>query len=854
MKVSETDALQPTTAAAPPPGPAALQRFSAAPWLRGLRPETLKRLPIGLGALFTLVALGAAGLSALLQERMARHLVDKVLVSQRNRIRDQVSGFDGTLRNAEASVRRYADLISYRTSDLADVGGSFSAQAHRDADGSWRLPRARFDPERDSNLWVPPSVPLSDANQRFFLRANGVTRIFGQGARNAVIENAWMLPLIGGMTAYWPSNPSYLYNASSSLSYLSTPWVTLTDPQVNPKHEPRWVGPEYDPAARDWSISVVAPFFRDGVWAGSVGHDMRVSRLLGKLIETRDAGEEAFSRPLFVASRDGHVLARQNGAPSKGERVPPEIWQRLKPLIGSQELAVVPNGSNYLVMAPITTLRAVAVYLVDGGWIRQTVGEELKVLQLAEGLFILVTVGSLVAFLVKDAQSRRQHQQLLEQRNRDLEQVARIDSLTQLPNRLGLQERCEQAIERARLNGRELLVAFLDVDRFKTINDSLGHASGDALLIEVARRLRQSLGSTDLVARLGGDEFVVVSERLEDEVAAGHLAERMHRSFAAPMQLEGRELAVSCSIGLSLFPSDGESFATLMRQADMAMYEVKGRGRNGWMFFTESMNQAIQERLNLEVDLRHGLEHDEFRLHYQPQWDMAASRLMGWEALLRWNRPGRGEISPALFIPVAEETGLIGTLGEWVLEQACRDAATWCESQLGDCRLSVNISSRQFSQAGLDTAISAILERSGLAPQRLELEITESLLMEDPERAVAVLGRLKEQGIRIAIDDFGTGYSSLSYLRTFPIDRLKIDRSFVSSCLSDPGSAAIVRAIISLARSLGIRTIAEGVESEEQRQFLLSLGCDELQGYLLGAPMPLETIGAYLAGRPARGS
>ena len=807
----------------------------------------IRRVPLGLGALMTLLLLGAIGLSQLLQERMARHLVDKVLESQKIKIRDRVTTFDSTLRRAEKSVSRYANLISFDSSDLSGESGSFESIAQRDPDGSWRTPRSRFDPLSDSNIWVPPSVPLTDANKRFFQRAYSITRIFGQGAQNEVLENAWMLPLIGGMTAFWPSNPNYLYNASSSLDYRDTPWVTLTDPKQNPAHSPRWVGPEYDPAARDWSISVVAPFFRDGQWAGSVGHDMRVSRLLGKLIDRQDASQEAFSRPLYVVTTDGHVLAKRDGAPSKGEQVPQDIWKKLAPVVRSSDLSVVPNGTNYLVVAPISTLRAMAVYLVDGGWIRQTVSEELIVLQLAEGLFILVAVGSVLGLALKDAQARRQQQALLEQRNSDLERISRIDQLTLLPNRLGLQEHAEQAIERARRQGLELMVAFIDVDRFKTINDSLGHAAGDALLEEVARRLRATVPTTDTVARLGGDEFVVVSENLNDDFDAGHLADRLHRSFStSPMQVEGRQLTVTASIGVSVFPGDGDQINTLMRQADMAMYEVKSRGRDGWLFFTESMNRVIQERLSLEIDLRKSLENGDFCLHYQPQWDINGRHLLGWEALLRWTHPLRGVVSPGGFIPVAEDTGLIGPLGEWVLMEACRTAAAWHGHGLETCRLSVNLSCRQFAQSRLEEKIEEILNRTGLSPQRLELEITETVLMEDPQRAINLLTRLKDRGIRIAIDDFGTGYSSLSYLRSFPIDRLKIDRSFVTTSLTDPSGAAIVTAIISLARSLGITTIAEGVETEDQRQFLLQQGCDELQGFLMGRPMPNEAIGPFL--------
>jgi diguanylate cyclase (GGDEF)-like protein len=393
------------------------------------------------------------------------------------------------------------------------------------------------------------------------------------------------------------------------------------------------------------------------------------------------------------------------------------------------------------------------------------------------------------------------------------------------------------------------MLAFLDLDRFKTVNDSLGHAIGDALLVQVAQRLRLAVGASDTVARLGGDEFVVLSEGNDTPLDAAHLAETLHNCLAAPMEVEGHHLAVSASIGLSLYPQDGDGIANLMRQADMAMYEVKNRGRNAWLFFTESMNRSIQERLSLEIDVRQSLDRGDFCLNYQPQWDISGRRLLGWEALLRWSHPQWGALSPSIFIGVAEDSGLIGPLGEWVLLQACQQAARWSEAGEGlqHCRLSVNLSCRQFRNAHLEDKIVEILTQSGLSPQRLELEITETVLMDDPQRASKVLQRLKQWGIRIAIDDFGTGYSSLGYLRSFPIDRIKIDRSFVSACLTDPSGAAIVTAIISLAHSLGITTIAEGVETEAQRVFLQQQGCDEFQGFLMGQPMAPETISSFLA-------
>ena len=812
--------------------------------------NALPRAPLGIGAVLLVVTAGTLGLSRYLQDQVARHLIDKLLDTQTQRIQEKVDRFDGTLRNAEVSVQRYADLLSNERLSPTPPASLFERTFQRDADGSWRVPRGRFDPRQDANAWIPPSVPLTDANKRFYLRALDVTRSFGQGALREPLENSWMLPLINGMTAYWPSKPDYLYDAASDLSYLETPWVTLTDPKRNPSHEPRWVGPEYDPAARDWSISVVVPFFRDGVWAGSVGHDMVVSRLLRHLIGDQDSRIKVLTEPLFAASRNGELLAKPGGVPHGGERVP----DRYRPILARPQqadaLQVIADGGNYLVVAAIPTLNAKVFYRVDGDWLRQSVGKELVGLQLGQGLFVVLAVGAVAAFAVKDAQARRQQQALLESRNRDLNALARCDQLTTLPNRLGLLERARDALERARRSGCELLVVFLDLDRFKLVNDSMGHDSGDALLQGVADRLIHSVRGTDTVARLGGDEFVLLIEDLGDQFDAGHFAEKLHRAFAEPLILNGQPMTVSPSIGVSVFPEDGNDIETLMRKADLAMYEVKSSGRNGWMFFTESMNEAVQERLQLERDIRQAMQSHQFQLHYQPQWEIDGSRLTGWEALLRWQHPERGMVTPDAFIPVAEETGLIEDLGAMVLLEACREAVRWQREGLGRFSVSVNMSVRQFDLADLVDFVERALQETGLDPELLELEITESVMMDKTGRTQQLLHQLRLRGIRVAIDDFGTGYSSLSYLSALPIDRLKIDKSFVASSFSEANSAVIIEAVISLARSLGLSTIAEGVETEAQRRFLRQQGCEQIQGYLMGRPMPSEAIAPYLQGVP----
>ncbi|MFO0017006.1 MAG: putative bifunctional diguanylate cyclase/phosphodiesterase [Synechococcaceae cyanobacterium] len=813
----------------------------------------LNRLPrqrsLGIGLALIATIAGTLSLSQYLQDQMARHLIDKVLASQKLRIQEKVDRFDATLRDAETSVRRFASLLSDPQTSLSPDAASFEATFQKHPDGSWRVPRQRFRPQQDANGWIPPDVPLTAENKRFFLRALQVTRQFGTGALRDPLVNSWALPLINGMTAYWPTKPDYLYNADAKLDYRRTPWVTLTDPRVNPSHAPRWVGPEYDPAARDWSLSVVAPFFRNGQWAGSLGHDMVVSKLLANLFDRGDLDATSFTSPMFVATRDGHLLAKPDGVPRQNEKAPPAYAAMLRRPERGRQLAVIPEGNDYLVVASISTLKAKVLYRVDGGWLRRNVGKELAGLQVGQSLFVLLVVGSVIGLGLKDTQARQQEQRLLRERNRDLSALARQDQLTSLPNRLGLLEQAQDSLERARRDQRELLVVFVDLDHFKLVNDSLGHNSGDALLKAVAQRLRQGVRRCDTVARLGGDEFVLLIENQADPIDADRLVAQLHQTFETPVLVEDAPLLVTPSIGVSVFPRDGDDIETLMRQADLAMYEVKSHGRNGWLFFTEEMNRSIQDRLRLERDLRRAMETDEFQLVYQPQWELEGNRLIGWEALLRWQHHERGPVAPDVFIPIAEDTGLINQLGQMVLRSACHEAASWQKRGFGQFGISVNLSARQFAVADLEDQVDRALRDSGLGAEFLELEITESVLMDNPRRTNELLRHLKGRGVHVAIDDFGTGYSSLSYLSSFPIDRLKIDRSFVASSLSDRSGALIVEAIISLARSLGMAAIAEGVETQDQLEFLRRHGCHQIQGYLLGRPMPASEIEGFLRNR-----
>jgi diguanylate cyclase (GGDEF)-like protein len=438
---------------------------------------------------------------------------------------------------------------------------------------------------------------------------------------------------------------------------------------------------------------------------------------------------------------------------------------------------------------------------------------------------------------------------ILQQRRRMEDRVNHMafhDDLTSLPNRLMLSQRLDQALGRHRRAGSQLAILFLDLDRFKVINDSLGHESGDVLLRQVADRLRAQSREGDTIARMGGDEFVVLIENYGNLAEISTRAQRLVEQLSTPYLLGSNDCHVTVSIGISVFPADGSDAPALLKAADVAMYRAKDTGRNNYLFYSAAMNVHTLERLELESDLRHALQRNEFLLHYQPKVEAATGLITGVEALLRWNHPRRGLISPMEFIPLAEETGLIVSIGEWVLATACARTKTWQDQGLSKLLVAVNLSARQFADPMLLPKLTDIIRRSGLDPSCLELEITESLVMTHAESAVAVLQKLKSIGVRIAIDDFGTGYSSLAYLKRFPIDTIKVDRSFIRDIPSDSGDKQITRAIIAMAHSLRLRVVAEGVETADQLKFLRRQRCDLVQGYFLHRPLPEAEVAAVL--------
>jgi len=426
--------------------------------------------------------------------------------------------------------------------------------------------------------------------------------------------------------------------------------------------------------------------------------------------------------------------------------------------------------------------------------------------------------------------------------------LAHHDTLTQLPNRVLLHGRLEQAMAAAHRDSSGLAMLFIDMDRFKNINDTLGHPVGDGLLVEVAQRLRALVRDSDIVARLGGDEFVLVLTGLEGDSAraAAAVAGKVIAELGKPYGVRGHELHSTPSIGIGLFPADGEDADTLMKNADSAMYHAKSVGRNNFQFFTNAMNQATTERLALEAGLRGAIERGELFLNYQPQLDLPTSEVVAFEALVRWRHPEMGLIPPLKFIPVAEDTGQIEAIGAWVLNEALRQVALWRRAGHHDLRMAVNLSAQQLRGDGFAQQIAQALQSHQLPGQALELEITESVAMRDPTRTAELLRELRQHGVALAIDDFGTGYSSLAYLKQLPLSCLKLDRSFVMDIETDPNDAAICTATIQLAHSLGLGVVAEGVETQQQLDFLRRLGCDTVQGYFISRPVPAADCERFL--------
>lgn len=587
-------------------------------------------------------------------------------------------------------------------------------------------------------------------------------------------------------------------------------------------------------AARERTLTVQRmlmerdPFARDALWE-------RFNQQATLFIRER---ENLFKLPL---SPDEHALLVRQGELSR--RVQPmqievvELLARGERLQAEQmliEQAIPVQDQVLAILEALNTLQRQTA--------RAALDESIRVQRRAKLVILTVAASMLLLGIVVAVVVVRRTQLA----NRERERLATHDVLTGLPNRLLMNDRIEQALGRARHSGRLAALLFIDLDRFKIVNDTLGHKAGDELLLQVACRLRQCIRSGDTVARLGGDEFVVMIEDAQTAADATVVAEKILQSLGAVMHIGGHEVYAGASIGIALYPEHGRDVQELLRRADTAMYHAKERGRNSYQIYTPEMDHSGEGRLALEADLRQALPRGEILVHYQPQVDVVSGRVIRLEALARWRHPQRGLMSPGEFLAIAEEAGLMLEIGPEIMRQACQQLRQWLDAGLPPTTVTVNLTSMEFWHPGLIQRVEDLLREYRLDPQLIEIELTEGMLMRNIDHASHVLNRLKGLGVRIAMDDFGTGYSSLARLKSFPLDVVKIDRSFVRDIHHDASDAAIARAIIAMAETLGFAVVAEGVESIEQMEFLARLGCNVMQGYLISPPAPAEDLEAML--------
>ncbi|HSB95749.1 MAG TPA: EAL domain-containing protein [Spongiibacteraceae bacterium] len=478
-----------------------------------------------------------------------------------------------------------------------------------------------------------------------------------------------------------------------------------------------------------------------------------------------------------------------------------------------------------------TNIDDVAQILIDAGLQRMTSG------------FIVIADGKYIGL----ANAHDLLHQITQRKQSELYYLAHYDPLTQIPNRMLLTDRLQQACRESARSGTLIGLLFVDLDRFKQVNDSMGHGFGDCLLRAVAERLQNCVRNCDTVARLGGDEFAILLDGIDDTHAANTLGQRVLNAMQAPFTVLERELFITASIGLALYPQDDNNCENLLAKADAAMYDAKSNGRNIFRQYEPGLSMYSVERLSLETDLRHALDNGELVLHYQPQICLASGSVVGVEALVRWQHPKRGLLPPIHFIGIAEESGLIVAIGYWVLREACRQQVAWVRQGLQPLRMSVNISAVQFQQSDFSARVQQVLLETGVDPGHVELELTESIVMHHAATVLGTLNALKDIGLQLAIDDFGTGFSSLSYLRRFPVDRLKIDQSFIRDIEKLPVNESIVRAIAALAKSLSLEIVAEGTETQSELTFVKACGCDEAQGYFYSRPLPPSELLNWLA-------
>ncbi len=825
-----------------------------------------------------LPALSAFYLTAkkeLLEKELAQHQKFIQMVAD-----DFASDLDVLTKNLEK-----LDLLINR--QLRDTNHEdikrFEQRMARSADGAWRNRIEDYDGSTQAGLFLPPDYQIEEDTKRFYGRMFRVFETFGVAVNNSqAFENLWFLDHQRSELIYDLAYPDFVYRMTPDTDYTSTDWMTLASPERNPQRETKWTPPLFDEVPGTWIVSAVHPLDIGGEWVGVLGQDVHLKMLFRLISSDNDTfeGEQHILRDSegdfilagpwqkqlesetvpFTIDKDesgllkllsepvtssatlmGEVNIQGKSYQAIGIKLQPMQWDYLhlipmdgilKPLVESLTFVVL-----FLVMI------VVAVSILINVAVRRIISRPVERLVERTRLFSIGLKPEPISSwgsneLTELAQAIDVMNEDLDRETNRLAYMATHDELTGLPNRSLLDDRLEQIITYSRRNKTKAAVLFLDLDQFKTINDSLGHSIGDKLLQKVAERIAFQLREEDTVARFGGDEFVVLLSDFQHIRDVSNVAEKILFVIKQPYIIDGYDLSVTSSIGISICPDDSDDPETLIQNADTAMYLSKNMGRNAFQFYTRKIHDTVVRKLQLEDALRKAIEEQQFILYYQPKVNLTTKKIYGMEALIRWQHPDLGIVSPIEFIPLAEESGLIIEIGEWVIEEALRQMKAWTALFPWLSNMAINLSARQLQQVNFVSDIEKMLQQSGIDSSKIDFEITESMIMNDVKAAISVLCGIRQLGVSVSIDDFGTGYSSLSYLKHLPADSLKIDRTFIRDIVNDCDDQAITKSIIALADNLNLRVIAEGIEEPEQDALLTSLGCEYAQGYYYSRPVP----------------
>jgi len=822
-----------------------------------------------------------------------KELLATELAQHRDYIQITADNFSSDLSIFATNLAKLDLLINRQLVDAGDKEiARFDKRMAISADGAWRNNKDTYDGSIDAGLFLPPNYPLTEESKRFYGRLFNIFESFGVATHSEkTFSNIWFLGPQRSELIFDQYYQNFVYLMMPTTDYTTTEWMTLASPERNPERSIKWTSPLFDPVSGAWIVSAVHPLDIDGEWVGTLGQDVQLNRLFtliqgmgdrfegeqhilrdnqggfilaGPWQEELEGSVEQFSIDpqesglLALLSRQmtdsaslmGEVTLQGKSYQAIGLSLQPMDWDYIH-LIPTDDM--LKNLLKVVYVAALFfLLTAIAISLVINTAVRKVISKPIEQLVLRTRLFAIGLKPEPVANW--GSHEMTELALALDMMNDDLERetnrlafMATHDDLTGLPNRSLLNDRLEQVIADSRRNNTKAAVLFLDLDQFKIINDSLGHSTGDKLLQMVGERISFQLREDDVVSRFGGDEFVVVISDFEHMLDLSNIAEKLLFIIKQPYIIDGYDLSITSSIGISICPEDSDVAETLIQNADSAMYQSKNLGRNAFQFHTKDIRDQVLRKLQLEEALRKALEEQQFLLYYQPKVNLKTNEIYGIEALIRWQHPEMGIVSPLEFIPLAEETGLIMDIGEWVIEEACRQMKQWSEQYPWLKNMAINLSVRQFQQKDLCQQIEGIMHEQKVDSAKIDFEITESMIMGDVEAAIRVLAQLRALGVSISIDDFGTGYSSLSYLKHLPADTLKIDRAFVNDLVNDKNDQAITKSIIALATNLNLNVIAEGIEDAEQAAMLTAMGCHYAQGYYFSRPLPAADFTLLLA-------